>query len=63
MDNLSSRNEFRSILSSVVRCTRGNLDKPGISPFTPEEVFAWFQQITIEDVRAVFDGFEQNDAA
>jgi hypothetical protein len=63
MSNLNSRNEFREILSSVIQCARGNLDKPGISPFTPEEVFAWFQQITIDDVRAVFEGLERNDAA
>jgi hypothetical protein len=55
VDNLVSRNEFRSMLASVVACTRAHLDQPGITPFTAEEVFRWFQQITLEDVRAVFD--------
>ena len=63
MDHLSSRKEFRAILSSVVQCTRSSLDTPGITPFTPEEVFHWFQQLTLEDVRAVFDGFKDEGAA
>ena len=59
MDHLTSRKEFRLILSSVVRCTRANLDRPGITPFTPEEVFHWFQRITLEDVRAAFEGLKK----
>lgn len=63
MNALTSRKEFRTILSAVARCTRSNLDRPGVTPFTPEEVFRWFQQITIEDVRAVFDEWKEEGAA
>lgn len=57
LDQLSSRDEFRSILSTVVHSTRENLDRPGITPFSPEEVFRWFQQITLQDVQAVFNAW------
>jgi hypothetical protein len=58
-DKLVSRQEFRTILASVINCTREHLDQPGITPFTPEEVYRWVQQITLQDVRAVFEGWEQ----
>jgi hypothetical protein len=60
-DKLVSRKEFRAILGRVISCTRGHLDQPGITPFTAEEVYRWFQQITLEDVRAVFGGWEQRN--
>jgi hypothetical protein len=62
VNKLVSPNEFRSMLASVVSCTRAHLDHPGITPFTAEEVFRWFQQITLEDVRAVFDGWQETPA-
>lgn len=57
-DNLTSRNEFRAILASVVHSTRLNLDQCGLAAFTPEEIFRWLQQITLDDVRAVFNDSE-----
>jgi len=61
MDRFTSRKEFRAVLSSVVHGTRSSLEEPRISPFTPEELFRWFQQITLEDVQAIFAEWEEEN--
>ena len=53
VSKLISRNEFRSVLKSVVRCLRSELSAPGLAPLTAEEILFWFQNITMEDIEAV----------
>lgn len=50
----SSRNEFREVLRKVVETLRGELNFPGVSPFSPDELSHWFRQITTEDIQAVW---------
>jgi hypothetical protein len=50
-----SRQQFREILASVVDCLRGHLDIPGVSPFNPTGIAQWLNQVTPEDVAAVWD--------
>jgi hypothetical protein len=51
----ASRQEFRNVLSKVVDCLRNNLEIPGVSPFNPGEIAHWLNQVTPEDVQAVWD--------
>jgi hypothetical protein len=32
---------------------RADLDKPGITPLTPEQILLWFQNVTLADLQAV----------
>jgi hypothetical protein len=54
-DQSVSREEFRKILCKLVACVRTELDVPGVSPFNPTEIVQWLNQITPEDVAAVWD--------
>lgn len=53
VSKLISRTEFRAVLRSVVRCLRGELNVPGLAPLNAEEIYFWFQNITLEDIEAV----------
>ncbi len=53
VSKLISRSEFRTVLKSVVRCLRGELNAPGLAPLTEEEILFWFQNITMEDIAVV----------
>jgi hypothetical protein len=53
VSKLISRSEFRTILKSVVRCLRGELNAPGLAPLNAEEIQFWFRNITMEDIEAV----------
>jgi hypothetical protein len=53
MSKFTSRVEFLVILSKVVSCLRASLDRPGVSPLTPEQIHFWLQQISIEDIETV----------
>lgn len=53
VSKLISRSEFRTVLRSVVRCLRGELNAPGLAPLNAEEIHFWFQNITLEDIEAV----------
>jgi hypothetical protein len=53
LSKLISRTEFRTILKSVVRCLRSELNAPGLAPLTTEEIHFWFRNITLEDIEAV----------
>src|SRR4051812_16356035 len=50
-----SRQEFRNVLTKVVDCLRTNLDIPGVSPFNPTEIAEWLNQVTADDVEAVWN--------
>ena len=49
------REEFRAVLGKVVASLRGQLQIPGVSPFNPVEIAQWLNQVTPEDVQAVWD--------
>jgi hypothetical protein len=53
MGPLVDRTEFRAVLKEVVNCVREHLDKPGITPLTPEQILLWFQNVTLADLQAV----------
>ncbi len=53
VSKLISRREFRTVLKSVVRCLRGELNVPGLAPLTAEEILFWFRNITLEDIEMV----------
>ncbi len=53
MGPLSDRTEFRAVLKEVVNCIRKNLDKPGLTPLTAEQIMFWFQNVTLEDVQVI----------
>ena len=53
MGPLVDRTEFRAVLKEVVKCMRQNLDLPSLKPLAPEQLMRWFQNITLEDIRAV----------
>lgn len=61
VSKLISRNEFRSVLKSVVRCLRGELNAPGLAPLNAEEILFWFQNITMEDIEAVNREIDEED--
>ena len=50
MGPLTDRTEFRAVLKGVVKCIRQNLDRPGLTPLTAEQIMFWFQNVTLEDV-------------
>jgi len=50
-----TRGEFRAVLRALVSCLRSELEIPGVEPFDPEDLRLWFQNITTEDIRAVWD--------
>ncbi len=50
-----SRGEFRAVLRQVVSCLRSQLNVPGVTPFNPDDLRKWFQSITVEDIRAIWD--------
>jgi hypothetical protein len=56
-----SRKQFRQILGSVVDCLRGHLADPGVSPFDPAEIAQWLNQVTAEDIAAVWDNARGED--
>ncbi len=53
MGPLSDRTEFRAVLKEVVNCIRKNLDRPGLTPLTAEQIMFWFQNVTLEDVQVI----------
>lgn len=62
MAPLVDRTEFRAVLKEVVKCVRQNLDAPGLSALTPEQLISWFQNITLEDIRTVVREIEDETA-
>ena len=52
---LIRRDEFRRVLLKVVRCICSELDVPGVTPCTPEEIAFWMSQVTEEDIQAVWE--------
>ena len=52
---MNNRAEFRTVLKQLIRCLRGQLNVPGVEPFNAEDLRAWFHDITVEDIRAVWD--------
>ena len=64
MGPLVDRKEFRHVVKEIVQCLRKNLDRPGLSPLTPEQVLFWLQNISLEDLQIVMQEIEadgQND--
>ncbi len=53
--NKGNRQEFREVLREIVHCLRGQLQVPGVSPFGPEELVAWFREISVEDIKSVWE--------
>jgi hypothetical protein len=51
MNNLTSRLEFRAILSRIVNCLN-DLPRP-LAPLTAEQMHFWLHEITLEDIHAV----------
>jgi hypothetical protein len=51
---MNNRIEFRQVLREVIRCLRSQLDVPGVSPYNAAELQAWFHNITVDDIRAVW---------
>jgi hypothetical protein len=47
--------EFREVLRQIVQCLRSQLKVPGVTPFDPEDLRAWFHNITADDIRAVWE--------
>jgi hypothetical protein len=47
--------EFREVLRQVTHCLRSQLNVPGVTPYNPEELCAWFHDITAEDIKAVWE--------
>ncbi len=58
MGPMIDRKEFRQVVKEIVKCLRQNLDRPGLSPLTPEQVMFWFQNITLEDLQTVTQEIE-----
>jgi hypothetical protein len=50
-----SREPFRAVLAKVVDCLRTQLDIPGVSPFNATEIAEWMNQVTPEDIAAVWN--------
>ena len=61
MGPLVDRKEFRQVVKEIVKCLRGNLDRPGLSPLTPEQVMFWLQSITPEDLQVVMLALDADD--
>ena len=53
MAPLVDRTEFRGVLKEIIKCLRQNLDKPGVSALTPEQIMFWMQNVTQEDIQVV----------
>jgi hypothetical protein len=53
MSRFTSRVEFLVILKRVVSCLKDSLERPGVSPLTPEQIHFWLHQISIEDIETV----------
>jgi hypothetical protein len=53
MAPLVDRTEFRKVVKQMVRCLHENLERPGITPLTPEQIVFWMQNITLEDIQVV----------
>jgi hypothetical protein len=53
MGPLTDRSEFRAVLKAAVKCVRQNLDRPGLTPLTAEQIMFWFQNVTLEDVQVI----------
>lgn len=58
MGTLVDRTEFRAVLKEVVKCIRQSLDAPGLKPLAPEQLMAWFQNITLADLQTVVSELE-----
>jgi len=52
---MNNRIEFREVLREIIHCLRTQLDVPGVSPYDPDQLQAWFRDITVEDIRSVWD--------
>ena len=53
MGPLADRTEFRKVLKQMLGCLHENLDRPGLTPLTPEQIMFWMQNITLEDIQIV----------
>lgn len=61
MGPLADRTEFRKVVKEVVKCLRTNLDRPDVSPLTPEQMMFWMQNVTLEDLQMVTQQIESED--
>ena len=62
MTPLVDRTEFRALLKELVTCLRQNLDVPGVAPLSPEQIFFWLQNVTLEDLDAVMRDIDGEQA-
>jgi hypothetical protein len=53
MGPLVDRTEFRKVLKQMLKCLHENLDRPALTPLTPEQILFWVQNITLEDIQVV----------
>lgn len=58
MGPLLDRTEFRKVVKEVVKCLHAHLDRPELSPLTPEQIMFWMQNVTLEDLQIVTDEIE-----
>lgn len=53
MAPLVDRTEFRKVVKEIVKCLHQNLDRPGVTPLTPEQILFWMQTVALEDIQIV----------
>jgi hypothetical protein len=53
--SVSYRREFRQVLQKVVETLHNELRVPGVSEFNANDLAHWFQEITLEDIQAVWN--------
>jgi hypothetical protein len=58
---LVDRSDFRAVLKEVIKCLRQNLDVPGVAPLAPEQIMFWFQNVTLEDLRAAVGEIDRGE--
>jgi hypothetical protein len=61
MGHLVDRTEVRAVMKEAVKCVRQNLDAPGLTPLTPEQLTSWFQNVTPEDLQIVVREIESDN--
>ncbi|HSY11963.1 MAG TPA: hypothetical protein VK976_07215 [Verrucomicrobiae bacterium] len=62
MAPLVDRTEFRGVLKELIKCLRQNLDKPGITALSPEQIMFWLQTVTMDDIKVVIGELEAESA-
>ncbi len=62
MAPLVDRSEFRAVLKEVVKCIRSNLDSPGLTPLTAEQIMLWLESVTSEDIQIVLQAIHADEA-